>query len=357
MLARMSGGADRGAGRQLIVLFLASALLAGACGGGKDKIDTSSATTTSKAGAPSSTTPAVAAGTAPLTGLPLADGAKAKRPALVVKIDNAPKARPQVGLNQADVVIEEKVEDGVTRLFTIFHSGDSDPVGPVRSARTTDIILATPMHRPLFAYSGTNATFQKQVSAAPLVDVGVERVSGAYFRQSGRSAPYNLFSRTSTLFSQSAPQSSAPPALFSYRTGALTGGAAAKGVHIEYVGKHITTVADYAWNGSAWARTQDGTPHKDGAGAQVAPKNVVVQLVAYKNTGQIDRSGAEVPEAELVGKGEAWVLTDGKVVKGTWSKPTAEAVTVYAGPDGKPIGLTPGQTWVELAPLGSARLT
>ncbi|MEY2476397.1 MAG: hypothetical protein QOG87_1712 [Actinomycetota bacterium] len=353
MLARMR--------KPLIVLFVAAALVAGACGGGKDD-DASSATSTSakaKPGATSSSAPAVAAGAAPLTGLPLADAAKAKRPALVVKIDNAPKARPQVGLNQADVVVEEKVEDGVVRLFTIFHSNDSDPVGPVRSARTTDIVLATPLHRPLFAYSGTNATFQKQVSAAPLVDVGVERASGDYFRQSGRSAPYNLFTRTSALFGKPAPQSSAPPPLFPYRPEGqpLAGGTGAGGAHIDYVGKNITTRVDWAWSGGGWARAQDGTPHKDGAGVQVLPKNVVIQLVKYVSTGQIDRSGADVPEAELIGTGEAWVLTDGKVVKGTWSKPNAEAVTVYAGPDGQPVRLTPGQTWVELAPVGSARLT
>jgi hypothetical protein len=345
--------------KPLIALFVAGALLGAACGGGKDKDATATTTTAAKPAATTSSAPAVAAGTAPLTGLPIADAAKAKRPALIVKIDNAPKARPQVGLNQADVVIEEKVEDGVTRLFTLFHSGDSDPVGPVRSARTTDIVLATPLHRPLFAYSGTNATFQKQVSAAPLVDVGVERASGDYFRQSGRPAPYNLFTRTSALFGKPAPQSSAPPALFPFRADgqALAGGAAAGGVHIEYVGKHITTVVDWAWSGGSWARTQDRTPHKDGAGTQVTAKNVVIQLVRYVDTGQIDRSGTSVPEAELVGNGEAWVFTDGKVVKGTWSKPTADAVTVYAGPDGKPVRLTPGQTWVELAPIGSARIT
>ena len=353
------GGAGNRGSKPFIVLFVASALLVAACGGDKDKESAAPSTTKAEPSPTSSSTPTVAAGTAPLTGLPLADGAKAKRPALVVKIDNAPKARPQVGLNQADVVIEEKVEDGVVRLFTIFHSGDSDPVGPVRSARTTDIVLATPMHRPLFAYSGTNATFQKQVSAAPLVDVGVERASGDYFRQSGRPAPYNLFTRTPGLFTKPAAQSTAPPALFSFRPDGqpLTGGTSAGGAHIDYVGKNITTRVDWAWNGTAWARVQDGTPHKDGAGVQVAPKNVVIQLVRYVDTGQIDRSGASVPEAELIGTGEAWVLTDGKVVKGTWTKPNVEAVTVYTGPDGKPVRLTPGQTWVELAPIGSARLT
>ncbi|MDQ1373904.1 MAG: hypothetical protein QOJ09_1242 [Actinomycetota bacterium] len=350
MLARMR--------RPLIVLLVVGCVLAGACGGGKGKKTAKSTTTTHRAA--TSTTPTVASGTAPLTGLPLADPAKAKRPALVVKIDNAPKARPQVGMNQADVVIEEKVEDGVTRFFTIFHSNDSDPVGPVRSARTTDIILATSLHRPLFAYSGTNATFQQQVDRAPLVDVGVNAMSSAFFRQSGRPAPYNLFSRTSALFQHAAPQSSAPPALFPFRANgqALTGSGPSTGVHIEFVGKHITTVVDYGWDAGAgtWPRVENGTPHTDGAGRQVAPKNVVVQLVTYKDTGQTDRSGTSVPEAELIGNGEAWILTDGKVVKGTWSKPTADAVTAFKGPDGKPVPLTPGQTWVELAPVGSARL-
>lgn len=350
MLARMR--------RSLIVFLVAGSLLAGACGGGGDDKQ-AKATSTTKAAAPATTTPPVAAGVAPLTGLPLADKARAAKPALVVKIDNAPKARPQVGLNQADVVIEEKVEDGVTRFFTIFHSQDSDPVGPVRSARTTDIILATPMRRPLFAYSGTNATFQEQVNRAPLVDVGVNAASNAYFRQSGRPAPYNLFSRTSALWSRPAPGSSAPPALFRYRgAGAAAAGTAGKGVRIEFVGKNITTRVDYSWDAGAgtWPRVEDGTPHKDGAGIQVAPKNVVVQLVQYKDTGQIDRSGTSVPEAELVGSGEAWILTDGKVVKGRWSKPNDDAVTAYTDDAGKPVLLTPGQTWVELAPVGSARL-
>ncbi|HEX2065106.1 MAG TPA: DUF3048 C-terminal domain-containing protein, partial [Acidimicrobiales bacterium] len=106
-----------------------------------------------------------------------------------------------------------------------------------------------------------------------------------------------------------------------------------------------------------WRRSQDGRPHVDTAGAQVAPKNVVVQFVHYRDTGLRDRSGAVVPEGEIQGEGEAWVLTDGKVVRGRWRKPTAEAVTQYVDAAGAPIPLTPGQTWVELPSPGQARLT
>ena len=345
--------------RTLTALFVATALATAACGGGDDEDAAPRATTTSAAPAPTEP-PAPPADIAPLTGLPQPDAARRNRPLLVVKIDNAPKARPPVGLNAADVVIQEKVEDGVTRFLAMYHSNDADPVGPVRSARSTDIALLIPLHRPLYAFSGTNATFQRQLQAAPIVDLQDSKVPSAYRRQSGRSAPYNLFSSTSALYRNSDSRSTAPPPLFRFRAGGqAAGGEPAKGVHMEFRGKNITTITDYAWDASSgtWKRSQDGGAHVDSAGAQVAPRNVIVQLVEYVNTGQVDTSGAAVPEADLIGDGEAWILTDGKVVKGRWSKPSPEALTSYTGPDGQPVLLTPGQTWIELPPIGSARLT
>lgn len=339
-------------------LLAAAALTLAACGGGDDKEAASRRTTTSASPAPTEP-PAPPADIAPLTGLPQPDAGKRNRPLLVVKIDNAPKARPPVGINAADVVIQEKVEDGVTRFLAMFHSNDADSVGPVRSARSTDIALLVPLGRPLYAFSGTNATFQRALDAAPIVDLQDSKVASAYRRVAGRPAPYNLFTSTSALFSRADQRSTAPPPLFRFRAeGQAAGGEAAKGVRMEFRGRNITTITDYAWDGGSgtWKRAQDGGPHVDGSGAQIAPKNVVVQLVEYVNTGQVDTSGAAVPEADLIGDGEAWVLTDGKVVKGRWSKPSPEALTTYTGPDGQPILLTPGQTWIELPPVGSATL-
>jgi hypothetical protein len=267
-----------------------------------------------------------------------------------------------VGLNQADVVVSEKVEDGVTRLFTIYQSNDADPVGPVRSARSTDVVLATPLRRPLFAYSGTNTAFAQLLRTAPLVDVGVDAAPGDYNRQRGRPAPYNLFSSTPALYRRAPAGATAPPPLFAYRPAgqplAAAGTGPATGLHMEYRGRHITTVVDYGWDPAAgvWRRSQDGTAHVDPGGAQVAPKNVVVQFVEYRDTGHIDRSNTAVPEAQLVGGGEAWVLSDGKSVKGRWSRPSPAAVTSYTDSAGQPIALTPGTTWVELPPPGAAQL-
>src|SRR2546430_1166289 len=125
--------------RRSFTVVVALALLS-ACGGGKKTASTTTTTSTSIVTTTSAPPPVY-----PLTGLVATDPGNLKRPALVVKIDNADGsgsgnvARPQIGLNQADIVYEEMVEGSVTRLAAVFHSMDSDPVGPVRSARTTDV--------------------------------------------------------------------------------------------------------------------------------------------------------------------------------------------------------------------------
>ena len=155
--------------RRLAGLASVGVLLAACGGGGKDSAATTEAPTTQLGTtvvvAPSSTTSTTAATTttvkpvvvAPLTGLPVKNPKVLTRPALVVKIDNHKEARPQAGLNQADIVYEEIVEAQITRFFTIFHSLDASPVGPIRSARTTDVNLLNQLNRPLFTWSVRNA--------------------------------------------------------------------------------------------------------------------------------------------------------------------------------------------------------
>jgi hypothetical protein len=330
------------------------ALVTAACGGGDKKAAPKATTTTA---APTTTAAAAPAPTgAPLTGVAGGDAAKLGRPALIVKIDNAPKGRPQAGINQADVVVEEGVEGGITRFATIFHSQDADEVGPVRSARTTDILIASALNKPLFAWSGSNAAFVKLVREAPLVDVGVDVKGGAYFRKSGRPNPYNLFARFGALYEGTT--GSAPPALFTYRAeGEPSTGDPANGVHLQWKDK-VQTLVDWKWDAGAgaYSRTQNGTAHVDAAGAPVMAKNVLVQFATYHDTGFRDRSNTLVPEADLVGEGEAWLLSDGKVVKGRWKKADANAVTAYTDGSGAPLKLTPGQTWLELPKPGDGSL-
>ncbi len=332
------------------------ALLGAACSGGGKK---EAASTTTRPEPSTTTAPAVAANASPLTGLPL-DPAMPARAALVVKIDNAPKARPQAGINEADVVVEEGVEGGVTRFATLFQSHDAPSVGPVRSARSTDLLFAQQLGRPLFSYSGANAVFLDLVRKAPLVDVGVGRFPIAYHREPGRPAPYNLFSDTKALFSSAGDDVTPPPPLFSYRPAgeAPPDAGSEPAPRVQAIWKlNITTTVVYAWDQASktFRRTTDGAPHLDAAGAQVSTDNVVFQVVSYTNTGLVDRSGAAVPEAGLVGEGEAWVLTAGRLIKGRWSRPAGGQTTTYTLPTGEPIRLTPGRTWLELVPVGNLK--
>ena len=126
-----------------------------------DAPTTTAAPTTTDAPATTAPTPTTAAEVArmPLTGVPLSPGEEAPaRPAMVVKIDNAPGARPQTGFTAADIVYEELVNDSLTRFAMVFHSQGSDPVGPIRSGRIQDVDLFGSYHRPLFVWSGGNPT-------------------------------------------------------------------------------------------------------------------------------------------------------------------------------------------------------
>ena len=328
--------------RRTTVILVALAFVVAGCSSKKKAPVATSKSSTSSSSSPSTT---VAPGISPLTGLP-GTPATLDRPALIVKIDNAPKARPQAGINKADVVVEEMVEGGITRLASVFQSTDS-PVEPVRSARSTDIAFASALHKPLFAYSGANPTFLALVHSAPLVDVGVDKNPSAYHRDGSRPMPYNLVSSTSALYSGASSDSKAPPALFAY--GPPTGGTPAKGIDLVFA-DIVTTHVTYTWDGQGWKRVQNGTPHVDAAGVQVAPTNVVVQFTEYHDTGIRDRSNSPVPEGTLVGSGDAWFFTAGMVFKGHWSKSSASSVTTYTDASGKPMLLTPGRTWIELTP-------
>jgi hypothetical protein len=341
-----------------VAALLVAAVVAAACGGGGDEEETAPSTTTTEA---TTTTTAAPAPTAPLTGVEEPDQARRERPALVVKIDNHDRdARPQVGLDVADVVYEEMVEGGATRFAAIFQSTDSDPVGPVRSARTTDVELIAPLNNPLFAYAGANEGVEAAVQGGPLVNVGWNVLPPEYFRVRGRKAPNNLFSNTSQLYAKAPAGAGAPPALFQYRSDGedLPADAeAAAGVAMSFAGK-VNLQVDWTWDDGAgvWRRNQNGTPHTVERGEHIGAHNVVVQMTRYHATQYVDVTGNVSPEAELVGSGEVWVLTAGRVVKGHWSRSAPGGVTTYTDGGGRPIELTPGRTWVELLPPGQATL-
>ncbi len=347
--------------RRALTAALVFTLLA-ACGGGSKKQASSSSPATS-----SGTTTTAPPPVWPLTGLPVTDATHLKRPALVVKIDNADSpgnsARPQSGLNQADVVFEEMVEGSVTRLAAVFHSNDAALVGPVRSARTTDVAVFSPLNHPLFAWSGANADFADIIRSSPIIDVGVNAQPDAYERrnENGHVAPHNLYTSTGALYAVAPSDAAAPPPLFKFRAAGQPLGAGARpvnAVHLEFGSGPGNAPVDWAWQPTTgrFIRGQRGTPDTDDAGEQLSFTNVIVQFVTYHDTGYVDPVGTPVPEGDLVGSGPCWILSAGQVVDCSWTKTGPDSPTTYADAAGQPIGLLPGTTWVELPPPGGGTL-
>ena len=337
------------------------ALVLASCGSHSKAVEAAEPTPTPST-APASTTAAPIAPTWPLTGLPLTDPATAAHPAVVVKMDNSPEARPQTAINQADDVFELRVE-GITRYALVFHSATPDVVGPVRSARSSDIDLLAGLSRPLMAWSGGNPTVTGQVHGAEAMGLLVDASKGAnppeYWRDNARQAPHNLYTSVPQLlakFGQGAttpPQAMLPYAVAGTPLPATAGDA--PGVLIDF-GNHVQ--AQYVWDAerNGWDRFQVDQRHGfpdsatlDAAGVQVAPTNVVILSIDY-GTSEAD---ARSPQAMTVGTGDGFVLTQGKVIAIKWARPVNTAAFTFTTPDGKPVGLTPGRTWVALPQVGA----
>lgn len=344
-----------GGGVAVIVAAIALAVVVSGGDDGQEEVRSEPSTTTSTE--PGSTTTTEPVVRYPLTGLPADDEAMLNRPLLIVKIDNVDsKARPQAGVNQADVVYEEQVEGGVTRFAALFHSQNADLVGPVRSARSTDILIGTTFGRPLFAFSGANQVFMDRIRASPLIDLSYDWHPDLYHRTPDREAPDNIFTPTANLFAADPGDATTPPSLFSWQKGeddVTPGAVRVPGVDFSTGGAGAPVRFTWDKDLDGWRRTQNGTEHVDTDGEPIAPENVIIQFVNYVDTGLTDVAGAPVPEAQLIGEGEAWVLTRGRLVKGHWSRDAEGDVTTFnAG--GDPIRLTPGQTWIALLPAGTA---
>jgi len=327
----------------------------------------------------------------PLTGVPDAKASGPAHPAVVVKIDNSPDSRPQTGINEADIVYELLVE-GITRYALVFHSNIVDPVGPVRSARSSDIDLVADLSTPLFSWSGGNAGVVGEVRNAErkgiLIDASHDAASPAYYRENNRQAPHNLYVHLPQLLELKAPANQSNPApIFNFRkvaTSPSTTTTSSTSTTAKKSASTTTTIAmptttttllgvptpgftldfggvkvDYVWNAATkgWSRLQVDQTHPraksptlDTAGVQVSAENVIVQFIDYGQSPSDSRS----PMALTVGSGKVLVFSDGRVVSGTWSRATADKPTTYTAADGTPILLTPGRTWVALPRAGSA---
>ncbi|WP_231503018.1 DUF3048 domain-containing protein [Blastococcus sp. URHD0036] len=279
-------------------------------------------------------------------------GAEINRPALAIKIENSIDARPQTGLNAADMVWEEVVEGGISRYVAVYHSTVPPVLGPVRSVRPMDPAIAAPLHG-LFAFSGGQAPFVSATRAAGLQVLSADMGSAGFYRVNDRSAPHNTYVDPAALLAQADDAHRAPPPAQFVVGPAPT--ALALGAPTGLLDLSLSRFAQPSWTWSAvdgaWLRSEGTTPAVEASdGAPLRAVNVVVLRVDVVNTAFTDPANNPVPETVMVGGGEALVATGGKTVAATWSKASVGEPVVLTLPDGAPVVLAAGSTWVELVP-------
>lgn len=337
----------------LATLGLLGALTLAACSSGSTSAGTVADTlplSTLPPTLPAATSTVPASTTAPapqavwqLTGLPVDDPTLMARPAIVAKVGNYDQY-PQTGLNDADIVFEEIINDHIPRFAIVFHSRTpADIVGPIRSGRKQDVDLLTSLNHPILAWAGGNAYVTNDIDKSTLVNMNMTHCNDACFRIDFFKAPYNLYFDIGKAWTVAPEGGQTPLPQFTYRAaGAAATGAPANGVQLTLDSYKVT----WQWNAATgkYERQQNGKADTERNGDLVTTENVLILKMKYKQ-------GYGSPDAQSVGEGEAWLFSGGTVVHGTWRRTDNTQPYTLLADDGTAMLLTPGRTFVELPRL------
>ena len=287
-----------------------------------------------------------------LTGLEISPNARAQR-VVAVKIDNSIEARPQSGLSTAAVVYEHVTEGSVTRYTAFFLDSDLERVGPIRSSRFVDRDLVQQFDA-LFAHVGASPPVMRDLRSSPAADVDqfFYDETRPYYRISSRPAPFNMYASLPALREVGARRHRQRREIQGFRfydaepeLGPLTHLAIPAGPRNAYQAEYVFDTATRRWR-----RSLGGALDIDAhTGEALVFENVVAQWVPARLT-QFDEDsyGNKSLWIGTTGQGPVSVFRDGARFDGIWRRPSETAVTEFLNPDGSPLALRPGRTWIHL---------
>jgi len=273
---------------------------------------------------------------------------------IVVKIDDTRQARPQTGIEDADVVYIEQVEGGATRIAALYSSKYPEVVGPIRSARISDIEIFAQYGKFGFAYSGAQQRLTSVINASNIFNMSAERFGyyEPYFRDDTRYAPVNLYlypnlllekAHAKDIYFEKATKSGW---VFGPIGGTEKGGREVLGVDFSWPA--VKYGADWDKVSKKWLIRQNGEPKMAKSGIQLGADTLVVQLVAITDSEYGDKFGGVTPHSATIGSGKALIFRGGKVFNAIWDRPTATETTTWKDATGADIPFATGQIWIAL---------
>lgn len=292
----------------------------------------------------------------PLCGETLTDRSLIDRRPIVAKIENSPDARPQSGLNKAEVVYEFLAEGGITRFAAIFLSHDATVAGPIRSARFADAVLSN-QYDALFVHCGGSSPVLAELRRAGITDLDEFRYSKqAYWRDRSRRRPHNLYTSTEKIRAVARQQGFERPSRirgFRFRETTPTAQTTTPTVITVRMSDINISVWKFDPATDTYLRFHGSRPRLDReTGEQIRTRNLIIMYVVQQAVpGVRDSHRNPVYRFILEGTGKAIVFRDGIQIVGTW-KATRDNTPQFFDASGQEIELNPGNTWIEALPIG-----
>ncbi|MFT4298543.1 MAG: DUF3048 domain-containing protein [Aeromicrobium sp.] len=288
----------------------------------------------------------------PLTGLEFPEEPPAN-PVFVVKIENSDAGEPQYAVNQADLVVEELVEGGITRLAAFYYSTLPTKVGHVRSLRGTDAGIAAPVAAHVVASGGAEPSYEV-IEAQGLTTYTEDNNAPGFSSDSAKKRPYNRLLDLTELAAEAA-DSPVPGPYFEFlpvgQEITLPGDAhAVTSASVTFSSSHTT---EFAFADGGWTRVNGHAA----PGEEFVANNLVVVFAPVQDAGYRDSGGSEVPETVFEGTGRAVVAIGGSVFEGTWSKDSKSDVLSIVDAAGESVAIPAGKTWIELVPQDDGAAT
>lgn len=272
---------------------------------------------------------------------------------VTVMIDNLSAALPQVGVKEAPVVYEAPVEGGVTRFMAVFpRSSTIQKVGPVRSARPYFLDWLREYGDAMYIHCGGSPEALSKIKSENIFDANEFYNGGYFWRDNARYAPHNLFIKSinwQKLWTDKGPEKSKSWQGWVFDSTAPTGTEIAdiKEINIQY-SPGYSVGWKYDPTANVFGRERGGKPFSDTSG-QILADNILIQFASVEILDEVGRRAIDT-----VAVGEARVLRDGKIIKGTWKKEGIYDRTRFYDLAGQEIKIKPGRTWVQVVPLGTA---
>jgi len=260
-----------------------------------------------------------------------------------VKFDDTSAAHPQDGVESADIVYITEVEAGFTRLMGIYSSNYPEVLGPIRSARISDLSILGEYGKIGYLYSGAQSKMRPVISAANLVNLSAERnPPSIYFNEPSRRSPYSMMVRPNLLLEKAGDVELAKEPGWQHGARAED---AKKIISAEIEWANASYEAAWSVEEKRFLLKHNGKANIASSGIQLGSPMMVIQMVKISPSEYGDKFGGVTPKSEVIGSGHGYLLRNQRVVKVLWNRASLSEPTTWSLEDGRPAYFARGQIW------------